>query len=93
MLKTVYIETSIPSYYYESRPGLKFSVWREITRKWWKTYRQFYQTVTSDAVFAELNEGTYPHKQQTLSFGSFLKEAAKLRKSRLKNKVKAKTLA
>jgi predicted nucleic acid-binding protein len=67
MLKTVYIETSIPSYYYESRPGLKFSAWREITRKWWKTYRQFYQTVTSDAVFAELNEGTYPHKQQTLS--------------------------
>jgi predicted nucleic acid-binding protein len=67
MRKTVYIETSILSYYYETRSGLKFAAWREITREWWKTYRHFYQTVTSDAVFAELNEGEYPHKQQKLS--------------------------
>jgi predicted nucleic acid-binding protein len=67
MLKTVYIETSIPSYYYESRPGVKFAAWREITREWWKTYRHFYQVVTSDAVFVELTEGDHPHKQQKLS--------------------------
>ena len=67
MRKTVYIETSILSYYFETRPGLKFAAWREITREWWKTYRHFYQAVTSDAVFVELNEGDHPYKQQKLS--------------------------
>ena len=67
MQKTVYIETTIPSYYYEFRSGTKFAAWREITRQWWKTYRQFYQAVTSDAVFIELSEGNHPHKQQKLS--------------------------
>ena len=67
MRKTVYIETSVLSYYHESRPDIKLSAWREITREWWKTYRHFYQVVTSDAVFVELNEGEHPHKQQKLS--------------------------
>jgi hypothetical protein len=67
MVKTVYSETSILSYYYKTHPGLKFAAWREITREWWKTYRHFYQTVTRDAVFVELNEVEHPHKQQKLS--------------------------
>ena len=67
MLKSVYLETSIFSYYHETRTEVKFSAWREITREWWKTYRLFYQAVTSDAVFVELNEGNHPNKEDKIA--------------------------
>jgi predicted nucleic acid-binding protein len=67
MRKSVYIETTIPSYYYETRKGAKFVAWREITRRWWKAYRHFYEVVTSDAVFAELNAGNHPLQERKLA--------------------------
>jgi predicted nucleic acid-binding protein len=54
MLGTVYIETTIPSYYYETRRASGINTWREVTRKWWKDYRTEYDLFTSAYVLAEL---------------------------------------
>ena len=67
MIKTVYIETTIPSYYYETRKDNKSVAWREITRHWWKKFKLFYQPVCSDAVRIELEEGKHPNKYRKLA--------------------------
>jgi predicted nucleic acid-binding protein len=66
MKRSVYIETSIPAYYYETREGIKIESWRESTRHWWKRYRHLYQLVTSDAVLIELEAGDHPNKSHKL---------------------------
>ena len=63
MRKRVYIETSIPSFYYETRDTPEMAARREWTRQWWDS-RQAYELVTSDAVFYELERGEYPGKQE-----------------------------
>ncbi len=36
MKNTVYIETSIPSFYYETREEPEFAAMRSWTREWWE---------------------------------------------------------
>lgn len=67
MIKSVYIETTIPSYYYETRTDHKSVAWREITYKWWNTYKKFYQAVTSDFVFLELEKGKHPNQKKKIN--------------------------
>jgi predicted nucleic acid-binding protein len=67
MKKTVYIETTIPSYYYETRQDVKSIAWREITKEWWKKYRNYYLPVCSEIVLIELERGTHPSKEKKLS--------------------------
>ncbi len=62
----VYIETSIPSFYYEIRTVPEIVARRNWTRQWWNDSRQNYEIVTSDAVIDELNKGDYPTKANTL---------------------------
>jgi hypothetical protein len=50
----VYIETSIPCFYYSIRRSVQALAWREQTRTWWDEYRRRYDLVTSEAVLAEL---------------------------------------
>jgi len=64
MKKTVYIETTIPSYYYETRKSVRALAWREATRKWWKNYRKFYNPIISEFVLFELERGHYPAKKE-----------------------------
>ena len=54
MLGTVYIETTIPSYYCETRRSPAIAAWREATRTWWHNYRAAYDLFTSAYVLAEL---------------------------------------
>src|SRR5687767_10320512 len=54
LMATVYIETTIPSFYYESRPGVQLRAWRDATRLWWTTARPRHRCVTSEFVFSEL---------------------------------------
>ena len=54
MIRTVYIETTIPSYYHETRRTPSAIAWREATRRWWDRYRTGYTLVTSKYVLAEL---------------------------------------
>jgi len=51
---TVYVETTIPSYYFETRQTVEAQAWRAATRSWWKNERPRYRIVTSEVVLAEL---------------------------------------
>ncbi|CAN5859779.1 hypothetical protein BH11PLA1_BH11PLA1_18200 [soil metagenome] len=53
MAATVYIETTIPSYYYETRKDRRTADWRAQTRLWWERFAPRYELVTSDYVIAE----------------------------------------
>ena len=58
-MKTVYIETSIPSFYYETREEPEMVARRHWTRHWWEKCASRYDLVTSEGVVAELQEGEY----------------------------------
>lgn len=66
MKKSVYIETTIPSFYYETRPEAEMVARRNWTKTWWKRYSTKYSLVTSEAVIEELENGEYPFKKETL---------------------------
>lgn len=53
-MESVYIETSVPSYYFETRTSIEARVWRRATRRWWTRYRFAYSLSTSDVTLEEL---------------------------------------
>ncbi len=61
---SVYLDTTIPSYYYDERPELKLH--RDITRRWWDEEKPHYDVYISGIVLTELNRGNYPHKADVL---------------------------
>ena len=71
----VYIETTIPSFYYEVRTDAESVARRNWTRQWWDERRSEYELVTSQAVTDELQQGAYSSKEQTTRL---LKEIAKV---------------
>lgn len=71
MRKRVYRETTIPSFYFETRTAPEMKVRREWTRAWWKTHLE-YEVLTSKAVVYELQRGEYPGKVEALAFLSAL---------------------
>jgi predicted nucleic acid-binding protein len=58
-MKTVYIETSIPSFYHETREEAEMVARRHWTRHWWDQCASRYEIVTSEGVVAELQQGEY----------------------------------
>jgi predicted nucleic acid-binding protein len=68
----VYIETSVPSFYYETRPEPEMVARREWTRHWWDRHGDKYMLVTSAAVLDELAEGEYPNKKEVFELASTL---------------------
>jgi predicted nucleic acid-binding protein len=66
MKQTVYIETSIPCFYYEIRPEPEMVARKEWTRQWWERYSHNYFMVTSEVVLDELNNADYPKKNQVM---------------------------
>lgn len=66
MKARVYIETSIPSFYYEERKDAQMIAQREWTREWWDNYSMNYKLFISEAVLTELNQGNYPNKRKVL---------------------------
>jgi hypothetical protein len=57
----IYVETTIPSLYYDARPSPETVARREWTRQWWSDAADRYQLVTSLAVLEEL-EGADPER-------------------------------
>ena len=53
----VYIETTIPSFYHETRTAPEIVARREWTRQWWSVAANRYELVTSPAVVDELAAG------------------------------------
>jgi len=66
MSKTVYIETSVPSFFHETRPEPEMVARREWTRQWWAVATERYDLVTSPAVIDELERGEYPSRDDCL---------------------------
>ena len=53
----VYVETTIPSFYYGTRKQPELVARREWTREWWADAAQRYELVTSFTVLEELSRG------------------------------------
>jgi len=51
---TVYLDTTIPSYYVDERREVWLHIQR--TRQWWDTERQLYEIYISEFVILELEE-------------------------------------
>lgn len=66
MQEKVYLDSTIPSYYFDKRKSLTTFV--EVTRKWWSEMASSYDLFISDAVLQELNRGNYPRKQEIIEF-------------------------
>jgi predicted nucleic acid-binding protein len=66
MKPLVYIETTIPSFYYETREKPEMIARRKWTREWWDGYRYRYALRTSEAVLSELAEGDYESKEDAI---------------------------
>ncbi len=67
MKQTIYIETTIPSYYHNSRTDAEMVVLSQWTRDWWDNRRHEHQVVTSSAVLEELRGGDHPKKAEKLA--------------------------
>nr|VFJ51456.1 MAG: hypothetical protein BECKDK2373B_GA0170837_103314 [Candidatus Kentron sp. DK] len=61
---TVYIETSIPSFYHEIREGAEFVAMKNWTRQWWDSRMGLFQCFTSTAVLDELENGNHPRRTE-----------------------------
>ncbi len=54
MNRLIYIETSIPSFCFETRTGVQLEARREWTKEWWEVAKWSDALVTSPIVIAEL---------------------------------------
>jgi len=66
-MPSVYIETTVPSYYFETRRSTEAVAWRNATRLWWDQFRLDYALCTSRFVLLEL--GRAPHPKSTAALG------------------------
>jgi predicted nucleic acid-binding protein len=66
-MKSVYIETSIPSFFNETRQEPEMVARRVWTRQWWDLQSSRYSLVTSEGVIAELEEGEYDTQADALA--------------------------
>jgi predicted nucleic acid-binding protein len=68
MRKRIYIETTIPSFFFETRLEPEMIARREWTRQWWAQAagQDAYELVTSIAVVEELTRGDFPDREDCL---------------------------
>lgn len=66
MNRLIYVETSIPSFYFETRPTAQMEARREWTREWWEIFALTDTLVTSPAVMAELARTPEPKRSECL---------------------------
>ena len=65
-MPSVYIETTIPSYFFETRNTPQVIAWRDATRLWWDRYRHGYDLYSSRGVRSELSRSPNLKSQQSL---------------------------
>lgn len=66
MKTTVYLETTIPSFLYETRKLPEFAAMQKWTQEWWDSKDSRHDCFTSIATEEELKEGDYPFKAEKL---------------------------
>lgn len=65
MKDKVYLDSTIPSFYYDEREDVK--AWCEVTKKWWETQLDNYEIFISDEVLVEIGDGEYPNKNKIVN--------------------------
>ncbi len=70
MKGSVYLDSTIPSYYFDERESLK--PFAGITKMWWEEERSKFDIFTSEETLDGLNEGDYPYKVQVIAFAAKL---------------------
>ena len=68
MKKTVYLDTTIPSYLFDERENIKLHI--ETTNQWWNEERHNFEIWASEETVNEINDGNYPRKSEILEFMS-----------------------
>lgn len=68
MPPTIYVETSIPSFYFDTRRSVAIRVRRDWTREWWKSFSTTHELVTAPPVIAELHRTPSPKREQMIEF-------------------------
>ena len=66
MKKRVYLDTTIPSYYYDVRKETAFLV--DVTRKWFRDEARHYDVFVSEATLVEASMGRYRNKVKIVQF-------------------------
>jgi predicted nucleic acid-binding protein len=66
MKKNIYLDTTIPSYLFDSREQIKFLT--SLTRKWWDEESGKFDITTSESMINELSRGNYPEKEKIMEF-------------------------
>ena len=64
MKKSVYLDSTIPSYLLDERESIKTYV--EVTKKWWNEERQNFDMWISEETIVELSKGNYPNKTKII---------------------------
>ena len=72
MNRLIYVETSIPSFYFETRPSPENQARRNWTREWWKIAHTSETLVTSLGVLEELEVAPEPKRSECLGLLSSL---------------------
>jgi predicted nucleic acid-binding protein len=63
----IYVETSIPSFYFDTRKYAKIKARREWTCEWWGKQRRVESRIISYAVLAELDRTPSPKRESALA--------------------------
>jgi len=66
-MQTVYIETSIPNFYYTLRTDSESIARMHWTRQWWKEYSTKFTLTTSAAVIDELRQGIGKNTEERIA--------------------------
>jgi len=72
MKARAYVETSIPSFFFEARPQPEMLARRDWTRSWWARAKETVELVTSVAVIDEIGRGNFPARVECLEMVSNL---------------------
>jgi len=64
--RSLYLDTTIPSYYYDQRKDLDIRYRRNVTRDWWANEKDSFDLYISELVLVELQRGDYPQKEKVI---------------------------
>ena len=67
MSTLIYVETSIPSFYFDTRRDVEMQARRKWTRLWWGLPKAEFDLVTGFPVLAELDQAPSPKREQALN--------------------------
>ena len=66
MKPLIYLETTKPSFFYDTRTDSESKVMRRWTQEWWNERRSSFELVTSEAVIIELQAAPEPKRTKAL---------------------------